>query len=127
MVLAFAVCIINITETALNPVIYNYVNECFVGHAQEVTTAMSFYRLILGLTVTFYIQPWIAAVGLGWTFGTSKSSVRNCDQVMTKHLAVAFVALVGFSFTIILAWKGHVIRTWSMERFKQSEDGDALF
>ena len=72
MVLAFAVCIINITETALVPVMNNYVCECFVGHAQEVTTVLNFYRLILGLTVTFYISQWTTAVGAGWAFGTSK-------------------------------------------------------
>ena len=73
MVLAFAVCIINITETVLVPVVINYVNECFLGYAQEVTTALNFYRLILGFTVSFYITPWSEAVGAGWTFGTSKS------------------------------------------------------
>ena len=81
MVLAFAVCIINITETALVPVITNYVNECFTGHAQEVTTALNFYRLILGLTVPFYVTPgtfryitlsdtttlYIVDLGHGWT------------------------------------------------------------
>ena len=65
MVLAFAVYIINITETALNTVIFNYVNECFTSHAQEVTAALNFYRLILGLVVTFYIDPWVASVGPG--------------------------------------------------------------
>lgn len=56
---------------ALVPVVTNYVNECFTGHAQEVTTALNFYRLILGLTVPFYISPWVAAVGVGRTFGMS--------------------------------------------------------
>lgn len=72
MVLAFAVCVITITEDALVPVMVNYMNECFIGHAQEITTAMNFYRTILGLTVPFYIGPWTQAVGLGWTFGMSE-------------------------------------------------------
>lgn len=71
MVLAFAVCVINITETALVPVMINYMNECFIGHAQEITTAMNFYRTILGLTVPFYVEYWTEAVGDGWTFGMS--------------------------------------------------------
>lgn len=71
MVLAFAVCVINITETALVPVMINYMNECFTGHAQEITTAMNFYRTILGLTVPFYVEYWTEAVGDGWTFGMS--------------------------------------------------------
>jgi hypothetical protein len=74
MVLAFAVCLINITESALVPVITNYLCECFIGHAQEVLTAMNFYRLLIGATVTFYLTPWLAAVGAGWVFGISKQT-----------------------------------------------------
>ena len=65
MVLAFAVCIIQLTEVAIGPVVINYVSECFIGYAQEATTALNFYRLILGLTVPFYISAWLAAVGPG--------------------------------------------------------------
>jgi hypothetical protein len=110
MVLAVAVCIINITETALVPVMVNYMNECFTSHAQEITTAMNFYRTILGLTVPFYIEPWIAAVGPGWTFGM-----------------MAFFALLAFQFAVVLAWKGHVVRRYTMKRFGKSEDGEPLF
>lgn len=40
---------------------------------------------------------------------------------------VAFISLIGFSFTVVLAWKGHVIRQYSMQRFRQDEEGEALF
>ena len=87
MVLAFAVCLINITETALVPVMINYMSECFVGHAQEITTAMNFYRTILGFTVPFYIDPWTAAVGDGWTFGMSESILcRSCISSPADHV-----------------------------------------
>ncbi|KAK5111947.1 hypothetical protein LTR85_011694 [Meristemomyces frigidus] len=110
MVLAFAVALLNVVETSLVPVIINYVCESFVSYSQEVATALNFYRLILGLTVTFYINPWAAKVGPGWTFGM-----------------MAFFSLIGFSFTLILAWKGQVIRQWSAAKYQLSEDGDALF
>jgi hypothetical protein len=71
-VLAFAVALLNVFESLLVPVVINYVSEAFVSHAQEVTTALNFYRLILGLTITFYIDPWIAAVGPGWAYGMSR-------------------------------------------------------
>ena len=32
---------------------------------------MGVYRLSFGLTVPFFIDPWIAAVGVGWVFGTA--------------------------------------------------------
>jgi hypothetical protein len=112
---------------ALVPVVTNYVNECFTGRAQEVTTALNFYRLVLGLTVPFYITPWLAAVGVGWTFGISRRATISLIPITLTSSLVAFVSLVGFSFTIILAWKGHVIRQYSMERFRQDEEGEALF
>ena len=90
MVLAFAVCIINITEASLVPVIINYVNECFTGHAQEVTTALNFYRLILGLTVPFYITPWVASVGVGWTFGMSMREALRAIPYQANVLSSVF-------------------------------------
>ncbi|KAK5172762.1 uncharacterized protein LTR77_002882 [Saxophila tyrrhenica] len=110
MVVAFAVCLINITETAPVPVMVNYLCECFSGYAQEVTTAMNFYRTILGLTVPFYIDSWLAAVGDGWTFGM-----------------MAFFSLIGFSCTLLLAWRGGAVRKYTAERFRQVEDGEPLF
>ncbi|KAF2772978.1 MFS general substrate transporter [Teratosphaeria nubilosa] len=110
MVIAFAVALQNVIEISLVPVVFNYVCEGFTLYSQEVATALNFYRLILGLTVTFYIDPWVAAVGPGWTFGM-----------------MAFFAILGFSFTVILAWKGSAIRKLSLRRFQVSEEGDSLF
>lgn len=102
MVLALALFLQQFSELGLVSVIFNYVVEAFVGHAQEVSgmnipslstgekltghaAILNFYRLILGLTVTFFvslhlrrfqlsltdrqINPWEARVGAGWTFG----------------------------------------------------------
>ena len=110
MVLAVSLFFFTSMELATVPIIINYISESFLGHPVEVTTILTFYRLILGLTVTFYIEPWTAAVGPGWVFG-----MMGC------------FSLLGFSMPAVLAWKGHVIRRWSSKRFQRSEEGDKLF
>ena len=110
-ILALSVFLIHAAEIATVPAIVNYVSECFVTYSTEVTTVLNFYRLILGLTVSFYINPWVKAVGPAWTFGT-----------------MSLIAVFGFATTMLLAWKGPFIRQWSwMPRFKSSDDGEPLY
>jgi len=80
MVIAFAITVVDAVEVALAPVIINYACESFVSYSQEVVTVLDFFRLILGLTVTFYIDGWVAKVGPAWMFGMSR---LYCDTVRT--------------------------------------------
>lgn len=109
MVLALALFLISFCEIALVPVTINYVAECFTGHAAEVTTVLNFFRLILGIAIPFFIDPWEARVGPGWVFGM-----------------MAFFSLFAFSLMGLLAWRGEAIRQYSIPSLRKSEDGTKL-
>lgn len=110
MVLAFSVFIMNIADIICLPIVNAYVVECFVDYAAEVTTILTFYRLIFGLCINFFLPAWTATIGIGWTYGM-----------------MAFFVMVGYAFTLILEWKGPVVRQWSMARLKSTEAGEKLF
>ncbi|KAA8646338.1 uncharacterized protein ATNIH1004_007765 [Aspergillus tanneri] len=109
MVLALAVFLGGFCENILIPVTINYVVECFTDYAEEVAAILNFFRLSLGLTVPFFIKHWEEAVGLGWVFGM-----------------MAFLALFAFSLMGLLAWKGALIRQYSVAHLRKSEDGMRL-
>ena len=109
MVLALAVFLIVFCEIVLVPVIITYVVECFTNHAPEVNTCLNFFRLILGLGVPFFIEPWLERLGPGWVFAM-----------------MAFFTLFAFSLTGLLAWKGEVIRQYSLTSLGKSEAGTQL-
>ena len=109
MVLALGVFLVNFCDFALVPIVSNYVVESFTNHPSEANTIMSFYRLILGLFVPFFIDDWEASIGVGWVFGM-----------------MAFFAIFAFSFTVILAWKGAAIRQYSFASLRHSEEGASV-
>lgn len=70
---------------------------------------MGFYRLIFGLTVPFFIDAWIAAVGVGWVFGIA-----------------AFLSIGLFPCIMLLMWKGHEIRQYTFSGLNSNEEGQRL-
>jgi len=88
------------------PVTVNYICECFRTHTVEATLVLNSMRLFLGLSINFYINDWIAAVGIGWVYGMQ-----------------AFFSIVAFLFLVVLMVWGHQIRKWSPWGTSQSEDG----
>lgn len=111
MVLAFSVFIMNIADVICLPIVNAYVVECFVDYAAEVTTILTFYRLIFGLCISFFLPAWTAAVGINWTYGM-----------------MAFFVIIAYSLTWILEWKGPAIRRISLARFQaDGEEGEKLF
>lgn len=70
---------------------------------------MGFYRLIFGLTVPFFVDPWIAAVGVGWLFGIA-----------------SFISLALFSCIVLLIWKGHELRQYTLLGLNSNEEGQQL-
>ena len=106
MVLALGVFLVNFCDISALPIISNYVVESFTYHPSEANTIMSFYRLILGLFVPFFIDGWEDRVGAGWVFGM-----------------MAFFVVFAFSFTLILAWQGVTIRQYSFASLKHSDEG----
>lgn len=109
MVLALAVFLVTIGALASVPVTVNYVVECFTGYPAEVGIVVGAYRIVFGLTISFYIDPWVGAVGVGWVYGM-----------------MAFFAVFSFGFVGLLMWKGHVVRRWQFARLGRSEEGVKL-
>ncbi|KAI1841022.1 hypothetical protein JX266_012803 [Neoarthrinium moseri] len=91
------------------PVTMNYVAECFRRNTVEAVVPLSSMRLLFGLTINFYINLWIAAMGIGWVYG-----------LMSLLCAGSFGCLV------VLMWKGHAIRGASPFHIAFSEEGEKV-
>ena len=109
MVLAFGAFLVTVGAMAMVPVTTNYVCECFVDHTSEAACIMGLYRLVFGLTVPFFIDPWIAAVGVGWVFGIA-----------------AFLSIGLFPCIILLMWKGRELRQYTLFGLNSNEEGQRL-
>ncbi|RAL13089.1 polyamine transporter [Aspergillus homomorphus CBS 101889] len=106
MVLALAVFIVTVGSLASVPVTVNYVVECFTRYPAEAGIVVGAYRIVYGLTISFYIDPWVEAVDVGWVYGM-----------------MAFFAVFSFLFVGLLMWKGDVIRGWQVASVASSEEG----
>lgn len=97
MVLALGSFLFTFGVISTAPVSINYLVECFTHHSVETTAVVNFYRLVLGVTVPFYVAKWEKAVGgPGWVFG------------MMAIFTVAYYPLM-----LLLFYKGPAIRRWS--------------
>lgn len=109
MVLALGVFAVTIGSLASVPVTVNYVVECFTKHPAEAGIVIGAYRIAYGLTISFYINPWVKAVDVGWVYGM-----------------MAFFAIFSFMFVMLLMWKGHAIRKVQFVSLGSSEEGRML-
>jgi hypothetical protein len=91
------------------PVTLNYAAECFRTNTIAATVALISMRQIFGLTINFYINPWMASVGIGWVYGM-----------------MAFFSIFAFLFIIIVMWKGHQIREVSPFQISVTEEGTTV-
>ena len=87
------------------PVPVNYVADCFKRYPQELGASLNTYRLVLGLALPFFINTWSARVGIDWVYDTQ-----------------AFVTIFAFGIIVLLMWKGHVIRGWSLIKADEEDD-----
>ena len=108
MVLAFAVFLITFSGVSGVAPCVNYVIEALSpALANEATAAMNFYRLALGIAITFFLFPWAAAVGVQWVFGM-----------------MAFFTIVAFGAILVVMVLGAKLRTLSLMRAEmRTEDG----
>ena len=109
IVLALASLLINLTVNALTSVVTNYVAESFTGLASETATILNFYRLLLGLLVPFFVDPWEQRVTVGWMFGM-----------------MAFFSLACSAILVVFMWYGPAIRNLSAKMSRGKEEGLAL-
>ncbi|OQE01193.1 hypothetical protein PENVUL_c044G03877 [Penicillium vulpinum] len=109
MVLALAVFLVTIGSLGSVPVTVNYVVECFTQYPAGAGIVIGAYRIVYGLTISFYVNPWVQAVGVGWVYGM-----------------MAFFAVFSFMFVMLLMWKGHAIRGLQFSSLGSSEEGERL-
>lgn len=109
IVLALASLLVNLSVNAVTSVVTNYVAESFTGFASETATILNFYRLLLGLLVPFFVDPWEQRVTVGWMFGM-----------------MAFFSLACSAILVLFIWYGPAIRDFSPKTSKGKEEGLAL-
>lgn len=97
MVLALGVFMSLFAGLLAQPIIVNYVVECYTDYAVESSIIVALYRLGWGIAITFFVGQWEARINVGWVFGMS-----------------AFFALASGLLVLVLVWKGHVLRRWSL-------------
>jgi hypothetical protein len=105
VVLALGNVFVGFGALAMVPITVNYICECFVSHPAEASITANCLRLLFGLSVAFYIDEWVARVDVGWTYGM-----------------MSFFVVISFGFIVLLIWKGHTIREWSVGGLNDSED-----
>jgi len=106
VVMALAQLFVTIGSLVSIPITVNYICECFRTHTVEATLVLNSMRLFLGLSINFYINPWIDAVGVGWVYGM-----------------MAFFSLFAFMFLVALMVWGHAIRSVTPFHTAASEEG----
>lgn len=109
LVLAFGTFLVTIGSLASVPVTVNYVVECFTQYPAEAGIVVGAYRILYGLTISFYINPWVEAVGVGWAYGM-----------------MGFFAILSFGFVVLTMWCGHAIRGVQFKSLGSSEEGVTL-
>ena len=106
MVLALGLFIVTFSALLSVPVCLNYIVECFITSANEAAIAMNCWRLGFAIALGFFVFPWEAKVGTGWVFG----------------MAAFFDVLVALLIAL-LAWKGHILRRYTMKSLTVTEEG----
>ena len=109
IVLAIGQVLITFGSLVSIPVTVNYICECFTRTPVEATVPVNCMRLLFGLSINFYINPWMDAVTIGWVYGM-----------------MAFFSVFSFFFVALLMWKGHAIRQLTPFRMESSEEGEHI-
>lgn len=109
VLLAFASFLVGTGAFASVPITVTYAIECFTHYPAEAGIIMNFYRLSFGTTTSYFITPWVAAVGVNWAFGMA-----------------AFFVVGSFALVILLMIKGESIRQIQFARVSSSESGTKL-
>lgn len=105
--LAFASILVIYASMCITPITVNYLSECFTHNVEETAIVLNTCRIAFGLSVAFYITPWVDAVGAGWTYGM-----------------MAFIMILSWLCVILLMWKGHQIRKIDPFGLISTEEGE---
>jgi hypothetical protein len=95
---------------ALSPLLLttcSYACEVFKKNPSETAIILNAYRIGYGLSVAFYINPWVDLMDFNWTYGM-----------------MAFLQIFSFLSVLLLMWKGHEIRKVRILGVGESESED---
>lgn len=110
MILALGTFMVNFSALLCVTVCVNYVIECFVGNPVEVSVVMNVYRLVLGLSLPFFFEHWVEAVGIGWVFGIA-----------------AFFSLFAMILVFVLVCKWYTLRGLGLlQDSMETEEGEDI-
>jgi hypothetical protein len=109
VVIAVGQVFVTFGSLSMIPITVNYICESFVSNPAEASITSNALRLLFGLSVAFYINDWVAAVNVGWTYGM-----------------MAFFDVFSFGFIALLMWKGHTIRQWTFGGLNNTEEGEKV-
>jgi len=85
----------------------SYACEIFTQNPAETAIVLNVYRIGFGLSVAFYINPWVDLMRFNWAYGM-----------------MAIMQVFSFLFVLLLMWKGHEIREWKVGGLLRSEEGE---
>ncbi|KAN0108687.1 MFS multidrug transporter-like protein [Hyaloscypha variabilis] len=109
IVVAVGQVFVTFGSLSITPITVNYACEIFTQNPAETAIILNVYRIGFGLSVAFYINPWVDLMGFNWTYGM-----------------MAIMQVVSFLFVLLLMWKGHEIREWKVGGLLKSEEGEHL-
>lgn len=110
MVLAFSLFLqIFAVLSGFAPVV-NYVIEA-IGRrwANEAMAAMTFWRIIFGISIPFFLFPWAAKVGMQWVFGM-----------------MAFFTIFAFGLIVTVMIWGEKLRRFNFVKDSNIEEGSRI-
>jgi hypothetical protein len=91
---------------AMVPSCLNYIVEAFSpAYANEVSAMMNFYRLVFGISITFFLFPWAEKVGMNWVFGTQ-----------------AFLTIFAFGMIVLVMRFGPALRKLNLVHLVAEEE-----
>ncbi|KAK9774121.1 putative Major facilitator superfamily domain-containing protein [Seiridium cardinale] len=105
--LGFGHILVTFGSLCITPITVNYLSECFTKNIEETAIVLNAFRVGFGLSIAFYINPWVAKVGFAWTYGT-----------------MGFIQVVSWVFLIALMLKGHEIRRIDPFNLISTEEGE---
>ncbi|KAH6661282.1 major facilitator superfamily domain-containing protein [Truncatella angustata] len=105
--LRFSHILVTFGSLCVTPITVNYLSECFTNNIEETAIVLNAFRVGFGLSLVFYINPWVAKVGFAWAYGT-----------------MAFIQVFSWLFLTVLMFRGYQIRQLNPFGLVSTEEGE---
>ncbi|KAH8193991.1 hypothetical protein TruAng_011845 [Truncatella angustata] len=105
--LGFSHILVTFGSLCITPITVNYLSECLTNNIEETAIVLNAFRVGFGLSLVFYINPWVAKVGFAWAYGT-----------------MAFIQVFSWLFLTVLMFRGYQIRQLNPFGLVSTEEGE---